>query len=66
MPDPGLSLKRLSENDGAVVHNVRVTHPSAAVLRRATIRSAASRWAVLLVAAALVLSGCGGEEKPTT
>jgi hypothetical protein len=60
------SLMRLSENDGVVVHNVRVTHPSAAVLRRAVTRSAAPRWAVVLVASALVLSGCGGEEKPTT
>jgi hypothetical protein len=54
-------LRRLSDNERRVVHNVRVTHPSAAVLRRA-----AFRWTFPLVAAALVLSGCGGEEKPTT
>ena len=53
---------RLSENERAVVHNVRVTHPSSS----ATLRRAAIRWSVPVVAAALTLSGCGGDEKPTT
>jgi hypothetical protein len=57
----GRSLQRLGHNEPAVVHNVRVTDPSAAVLRRAAIR-----WTLLVVAASLALSGCGGEEKPTT
>ncbi|WP_457111181.1 hypothetical protein [Marmoricola sp. URHA0025 HA25] len=38
-----------------------MTHPAPAALRRATLR-----WTIPVVAAALVLSGCGGEEKPTT
>ena len=57
---------RLGENEGRVVHNVRVTHPSSSSLRRAATRRAAFRLALPLVAGTLVLSGCGGEEKPTT
>ena len=57
---------RLSHNHEPAVHNVRVTHrDSRSVPSRAT-RPAVRRGAVLLVAAALALSGCGGQEKPTT
>jgi len=53
---------RLRPNRRPVVQNVRVTHASRTALRSA----AAIRWAVLLVAGSLALTGCGGEEKPTT
>jgi hypothetical protein len=56
---------RLSQIRACGGHNVRVTHPfSRAVLRRAPLRSSS----VLLVVAALALTGCGGGngEKPTT
>jgi hypothetical protein len=58
---PGRSGTRLAEIRCGVVHNVRVTHPSSAVLRRALLR-----WTVPAVVVGLLLSGCGGEEKPTT
>jgi hypothetical protein len=54
----------LSRNAVPHVHNVRVTH-AASRSRRAT-RSAVVRGSILLVVAALALSGCGGTEKPTT
>lgn len=57
----GISPRRGSHDGGALVHNVRVTHPPAVVLRRAALR-----WGVPVVAGALLLSGCGGSEKPTT
>jgi hypothetical protein len=53
-----MSLRRIG---GSAVHNVPVTlHASRAVPR--SVRSGA----VLLAALSLVLTGCGGEEKPTT
>jgi hypothetical protein len=58
--------RRLEQSGGARVHNVRVTHPSPTALPPASVRRAALRWAVPVVAAALALSGCGGAEKPTT
>jgi hypothetical protein len=48
---------RLSQIGGDAVHNVRVTHP---------VPRAALRCAVLFVAASVALTGCGGDEKPTT
>ena len=44
------------------MHNVRVTHPAS----RALPSRALVRWSALLIVAAVVLSGCGGKEKPTT
>jgi hypothetical protein len=58
---------RLSPNPGRVVQNVRVTLASRTAPRgAAALRSASIRGVVLLVAGALALTGCGGEEKPTT
>lgn len=55
-------MTSLSPNDDRAVHNVRVTHQATG----AALRPRALRWGVLLVAASLVLAGCGGEEKPTS
>ena len=52
---------RLSRIGDRAVHNVPVTHHAS----RAGWRTGRS-LAVLLVAVALTVSGCGGEEKPTT
>jgi hypothetical protein len=57
----GRPASRVRPDSGPVVHNVRVTHPLRPARRRAALR-----WSVLLVAGALALTGCGGEEKPTT
>jgi hypothetical protein len=52
----------LSVIGASSVHNVRVTHPAS----RALSSRALVRWPALLIVAAVVLSGCGGKEKPTT
>lgn len=44
------------------VHNVRVTHP----FSRQALRAPVVRWSAVLLAASVVLTGCGGAEKPTT
>ena len=58
---PAGSERRAAPDRAAAVHNVRVTPPAAVVIRRAALR-----WAVPTVAVALVLAGCGGQEKPTS
>jgi hypothetical protein len=55
-------LSRPGRISATVGHNVRVIHPDAQRAPRTTLL----RWSAVVLAAALLLAGCGGEEKPTT
>jgi hypothetical protein len=54
-------LSRPGRIPAGVGHNVRVIDPV-----RRSLRAPLLRWSAVVLAASLVLAGCGGEEKPTT